>query len=521
MVALTRIQEKEQDWPRIAGHPVHPEVEAMVLFLAEQLREKKTRVLQLEAEISRLKGALATHTKHRFGPRSERSSSETYQQTQDKKRKKGAQPGHKGSGRKIPESLPVETIVYEVPEPYCPICGKPYYKTPLFETSTDIHVEIRYVRRVHKRTIYKSTCTCHIPRLITAPAPPKLIPKGKFSTSFWAKVLYDRFVLQIPWYRQLQAMKDYELDVSRGVITGGLKNIFPYLVPFYEFLEQTIKTEKYRHSDETSWMMIEERRQRWWLWAQSSSKIIFFCLDPSRSHRVPARLMENNGDKPFVIVADRFAAYKKLDNVLIAFCWAHVRRDFIKVQASLRNNHQVVTWTEQWLDMIRTLYKINESRLYARESKTFDHYHKRLVSQLDYMWQASVEEVETEAQHKVLKSLHRHWYGLTLFADDPYIPMDNNKVERELRGPVLGRKNSPVIRSSWAGLLIAIMYSVTETCKLHKVNPYLWLEKYLEACACHQDAPPNLEDFLPWNVKEYGFTEKESHQVPCSKARSP
>jgi hypothetical protein len=259
-------------------------------------------------------------------------------------KKEHSQVTKEAAARSPPGSLPVETIVYEVPELYCTICGRPYYKTPLFETSTDIHIEIRYVRRVHKRTIYKSTCTCHIPRLITAPAPPKLIPKGKFSTSFWAKVLYDRFVLQTPWYRQLQAMKDYQLDVSRGVITGGLKNIFPYLVPFYELLEQTIKTEKYRHSDETSWMMIEERRQRWWLWAQSSSKIIFFCLDPSRSHRVPARLMENN------------------------------------------------------------------------------------------------------------------------------------KVERELRGPVLGRKNSPVIRSSWAGLLIAIMYSVTETCKLHKVNPYLWLE---------------------------------------------
>jgi hypothetical protein len=161
MVALTRIQEKERDWPRIAGHPVHSEVEGVVLFLAEQLREMKTRILQLEAEISGLKGALATHTKHRFGPPSERFSSETDKQTQDKKLKKGAQPGHKGSGRKIPGFLPVETIVYEVPadELYCPICGKPYYKTPLFETSTDIHIEIRYVRRVHKRTIYKSTCT--------------------------------------------------------------------------------------------------------------------------------------------------------------------------------------------------------------------------------------------------------------------------------------------------------------------------------------------------------------------------
>ena len=42
---------------------------------------------------------------------------------------------------------------------------------------------------------------------------------------------------------------------------------------------------------------------------------------------------------------------------------------------------------------------------------------------------------------KVLTSLQEHWSGLTLFVDDPRIPMDNNRSERLLRGPALGRKN--------------------------------------------------------------------------------
>ena len=42
---------------------------------------------------------------------------------------------------------------------------------------------------------------------------------------------------------------------------------------------------------------------------------------------------------------------------------------------------------------------------------------------------------------KVLDSLDNHWDGLTVFVDHPEIPMDNNKAERQVRGPVVGRKN--------------------------------------------------------------------------------
>jgi hypothetical protein len=29
-------------------------------------------------------------------------------------------------------------------------------------------------------------------------------------------------------------------------------------------------------------------------------------------------------------------------------------------------------------------------------------------------------------QEKVLQSMRRHWQGLTVFVDDPQVPMDNN-----------------------------------------------------------------------------------------------
>jgi len=42
---------------------------------------------------------------------------------------------------------------------------------------------------------------------------------------------------------------------------------------------------------------------------------------------------------------------------------------------------------------------------------------------------------------KIMKSMKEHWKGLTLFVDNPEIPMDNNLAERILRLLVVGRKN--------------------------------------------------------------------------------
>ena len=51
------------------------------------------------------------------------------------------------------------------------------------------------------------------------------------------------------------------------------------------------------------------------------------------------------------------------------------------------------------------------------------------------------DEKLREPCRKVLVSLNEHWTGLTLFVDDPMIPMDNNYGERLIRNPAVGRKN--------------------------------------------------------------------------------
>ena len=65
--------------------------------------------------------------------------------------------------------------------------------------------------------------------------------------------------------------------------------------------------------------------------------------------------------KGTIVVCDRFSTYKALAcerHLILAFCWAHTRRDFVECGGAA-----VDPWKQYWLDLIAGLFKANESRL--------------------------------------------------------------------------------------------------------------------------------------------------------------
>jgi transposase len=108
-----------------------------------------------------------------------------------------------------------------------------------------------------------------------------------------------------------------------------------------------------------------------------------------------------------------------------------------------------------------------------------------------------------EPCQKVLQSMTRHWAGLSVFVRHSEVPMDNNTAERDMRGPVVGRKNFFGSGALWSGQLAATLYSLFATLKLHGINARTWMLAYLQACAANGGtAPTDLSSFLPWSMDE-------------------
>jgi transposase len=245
---------------------------------------------------------------------------------------------------------------------------------------------------------------------------------------------------------------------------------------------------------------------RWWLWVFLTEDCVVFRLDPSRSHDVPESHFA--ADACATLMVDRYSAYKamaqvKFGNMILVFCWAHVRRDFVDVG---KGWDELKPWALAWLQRIRTVYLYQRQRLaHAPGSEEFriaDVALRETLSQMES--QAATELADPKLREpcrKKLVSLQEHWSGLTRFVDDLRIPMDNNGSERIQRDPAVGRKNYYGSGSLWAGRLAAMLFSLFATVSRCGLNPRLWLTSYLESCAvAGGQAPQDISPFIPWQM---------------------
>ena len=215
-----------------------------------------------------------------------------------------------------------------------------------------------------------------------------------------------------------------------------------------------------------------------------------------------------------ILVCDRYSAYKKLarlaaGQLVLAFCWAHVRRDFIKAAAA---RGDLDDWKDQWLARIRRLYRLNAQRLRCHDpgrppDRRYLRMHFRLSRVLGEVFMEAERELATvddaSPQAKVLRSLLRHRRGLSRFLDDPRVPLDNNLAERRFRLEVIRRKLSLGSDSKAGAEGMATMLTVVRTLEVNDVAVVPWLEAWLSACAANGGRPPeDLGPWLPWTMDE-------------------
>jgi transposase len=282
--------------------------------------------------------------------------------------------------------------------------------------------------------------------------------------------------------------------------------------PLYEALLARNAESAFAQADETRWMVFIDLEgktgHRWWLWVFLGEDTVAFRLDPSRSHEVPEGHFPAGAH--LVLMVDRYSAYKamaqvKLGDVVLAFCWSHVRRDFVTVGKGWPEHKE---WGLAWLRRIRDLYRYHRLRRISEAGTAeFIAADKGLRQTVAAMrTQAGAELADPKLPtpcRKALVSLLEHWDGLTRFVDDLRIPPDNNASERQVRGPALGRKNYYGSGALWSGRLAAMLFSLFATLTKAKINGRKWLTWFLESCAQNDgQAPADIDPFLPWKMPD-------------------
>ncbi len=517
--------------------------------LVAQLREENAglvaRNTQQAAELESLRADLAVLQRMVFGRSSERSGPQPDPGADDAGRgeehRDGGQrrgPGAR-AGRRDYSHLPRVEVIWDFDGGgyCCPGCGQPY--TLLGDHVSGEQVDWQVIVRLvaHCRRRYKRVCSCRVPGTVMAPGPPKAIGKGLFSNAFIAMLFTERYVAGRSMNSLVTGLARQGADISPATLAGTCAQAGALLVPLAQAVTARSRGSWHLHADETTWRVFAPPEgsgpAKWWLWVFIGPDSVCFVMDPSRSGAVLARhagidaktgqLSEDgHGPRRLVISSDFYTVYqsagKKADGLVNLFCWAHVRRHFVR--AGDANPVQLTYWTRAWLDRIKDLYAAHEQLMAAWSDAAAPPPRDKAgaATRLEHAqtaWDTAIAVID-QARHKqmaapglqepakkALATLDREWDGLVAHRDYPMISLDNNTAERMIRGPVVTRKNARGSHNGDSARLAAVIWTVTATVAMAGLNVLTWLTAYLDACGHNGGKPltdPDLEQFLPWNA---------------------
>jgi len=436
-------------------------------------------------------------------------------------RRRGQRPGSAGHGRRRHEHLEAEEQLHDLPEDQrrCPRCGRPYELLGE-DVAEEVSWRVRVWRVVHRRRKYARACRCPVPAVVTAPPPPKLTGRGLFTTEFCVNLLIARYALGLPFNRVIAMLEMQGLQVAPGTLAGVARRLGVLLAPLAAAIAARNAAAGHAHADETSWRVFGQPADcggsRWWLWVFTAPDSVVYTIAPSRSLKVieehygvqAGKLPECRG--PLILSSDFYSVYQsfsQLDGVTPLWCWAHIRRRFIRAGDAHRKN--LGPWADAWAARIGTLY-VAHRRLAAAADGTPGHADalRKFHAALDEIdahrrIQGARPDLLHPAAARVLATLDREWDGLAAHREFPDLPLDNNTAERAIRTPVVGRKNYNGSGSRWSADLAGRAWTIPGTATMAGHNPRTYLHAYLGACAANGGQPPAgqaLEALLPWNI---------------------
>jgi transposase len=516
------------------------------------LREQNARLLERDAErdaeLEELRAGFAVLQRMLFGRSSEKSPPEPPAgggedagggardrgNGKDVKRGPGARAGRRDYSR-----LPRFEVFWDFPGGgyCCPECGEPF--TPLGDhwsgEQLDWQVRVRLV--AHCRRRYRRACSCRVPATVMAPGPPKAVGKGLFSNAFIAMLLTERYVAGRSMNSLVTGLARQGAEISPATLAGTCAQAGTLLVPLADAITARSRDSWHLHADETTWRVFAPGGggpAKWWLWVFIGPDTVCFVMDPTRSGAVLARhagidektgqLTDagDGGPRRLVISSDFYTVYqsagKKADGLVNLYCWAHIRRYFVR--AGDANPAQLTYWTQAWLDRIRDLYRAHDELTAAWQEAAAPAPQQEAAAaarleRAGRAWDGALAVIDqtrkkqaqapglAEPAKKALATLDREWDGLAAHRGYPMVSLDNNVAERAIRGPVVTRKNARGSHNGDTARNAAVIWTVTATARMAGLNELAYLSACLDECGRNGGKPlsgPALERFLPWNA---------------------
>jgi len=432
-------------------------------------------------------------------------------------------PPRRGRRRPLPPELPRIEVVHDLAagEHQCACgCRLSALGEEISEQLDIIPAQVRVIRHIRK----KYACPRCETAPITAPLPAQPIPKSNASAGLLAHIAVAKYQDGLPLYRQEAILQRAGIDLSRQTLARWMIQVTELLQPLHNLLRDALLSGPVIHCDETVVQVLKEPdkppESQSYMWVQAGGppphNIILYDYHPSRSGQVPLRLLE--GYRGY-LMTDGYEGYNAIaggDGISHLCCWAHARRKFVEAKRAQPKTKGAAKSgkVDVALNFIGKLYGI-EQGLRGSDRETRYRVRQRdsmpALNQLRLWLDKTLDTVLPKGKlGEALQYLHKYWPKLIRYTEDGGLPIDNNRVENAIRPFVVGRKNWLFSDTPQGATASAVIYSVIESAKANKLEPYSYLRhvlKELPAATCVED----FEKLLPWLVDRDALIENLLH----------
>ena len=208
-----------------------------------------------------------------------------------------------------------------------------------------------------------------------------------------------------------------------------------------------------------------------------------------------------SGLPPPVIMSDALSRNRPtcLDQVIIALCNAHGRRQFVDIESRFPKEAAEV------LDLYGQIWKHDgecKKNKYDEQARLEYHQKHSLPIMVEIKtWCENYLSSDNREEHsglgKACQYFLNHYDGLSQFCKKRGAPIDNNHMEEGLKTKIRGRKNSHFYKTQIGADIANVLTSVIATAYRNGVNPF----DYLNAVQRHAErVKQNPETWLPWTA---------------------
>jgi len=436
------------------------------LAFADLLNDKQALQRQLNALLDEAKAA----------------ASEDGTEPPEKKKRNG------GGRRNLSESsLPRRYV--EIPDPRYE--GK--YRRAGFDTSYQVYRQRAEFAVLVRQTVKYEVTNEQGTSVLSAEQPQALIERSLLHTSAVADVMYTKFGLGTPLYRQEADYKAQDMALDRSLMCRYLEeagNAFGATV-VHAMWEDALAHAGVISTDATGAMVQPEPnksgvrqacRKGHFFTAVVDETAILFRYVPKHTHATVSALF---GKFRGFLQADASNVYDILDRaapdergkVTLVGCWAHCRRYFF--EAALCRHPAGV----EGLMRIRAMYAVDKVVMKAPPSKRAALRQERVLPLVNEFF----EWVKAETSAQPGRTLAASALGYAANQEqelravllDVHLPLDNTRSERALRKLVVGRKNWMFYGSDAHAESAAATFTLIATCRLHHIEPRQYLDELM------------------------------------------